>query len=328
MQTIGNICVALAAVIYAFPLQYLLWELSRKKDDGGGAIAGVILLAPLWLLLLVALLCTTAHGGFDWLKLSRTLLYGLVVAATLSLAAVTLTGLATRPNASLLDRLISGVPIRLLPALTMAVVVFALNPRFAGGLAQAVRISWTALAALCLLGCAGYLGYKLVFAGGSNLGALAQRFRYSGEVARENLARIPALDPEKDFQVLLGLADQFQSREVREAATARLRTQPKFLEALIAELNSGAEDKALAFIESASLTPAEQQQLAAPACAAMKRYAEDMESQVQYMSSERRKSARKWGTYLFESVAKKLGNHGVDFQPAIGAYEAAFASSR
>ena len=77
LQTIGNIGIGIAALLYALPLQYLLLELSRKRDDGGGALAGVLILVPMWLLLMAALLCVTASGGFDWLRLNSGWRYAL-----------------------------------------------------------------------------------------------------------------------------------------------------------------------------------------------------------------------------------------------------------
>lgn len=86
MQTFGNLCLSLAAILDLIPLQHLLIEIARKRDDGGAAIAGILVLGPMWLLLLVGMILATAQGGFDGLPLRRGLHHALIIAATLALA--------------------------------------------------------------------------------------------------------------------------------------------------------------------------------------------------------------------------------------------------
>lgn len=83
LQTVGNVGVGLAALIYVLPLQLLLFEVRRKRDEGGsGVFAGLLLIVPMWLLLLVGLGCVSSSGGFDgwgWPKFSLAIVGGYLV---------------------------------------------------------------------------------------------------------------------------------------------------------------------------------------------------------------------------------------------------------
>jgi hypothetical protein len=132
------------------------------------------------------------------------------------------------------------------------------------------------------------------------------------------------LDPVRDFIDLLDLASRFQSHKVRGQAIARLRTHPRFLAVITEELESGAADKGLAFLECALLSAPERQHFAIPAFNAMQRYAEQMQGQLNHLPAARKKGSHRWSKNLFGSVAKKLANCGVDFVPASVALDNVF----
>ncbi|MEO6324868.1 MAG: hypothetical protein ABIT01_11595 [Thermoanaerobaculia bacterium] len=332
-QTIGNVCVGIAGFLYVLPLQHLLLELSRKREDGGGALAGIIILIPMWLLLMAGLACVVAGGGFDWLRLNRSWLYALTVLATLALAVVSFARfeIALLPPAGRVPRILAGSLIHLFPLLTMLLVVLRLNPRLARGLPihGAVMLPWTICAALSLAFCGGSIGYRAVAAGGIQVGGFIQKFGSNSELSRTNLARIPGLDPKAEFTELVRLADESQSRAVREAALAQLRRSPDFVASLVTELtdgspSSGVLDHALALVEFAPFTLDEQGLLALPARNAMERITKYMRSELRHFPKDRRKGARRWGNRLFQSIATKLAGTGVDFRPVLDAFEKAF----
>jgi hypothetical protein len=71
-QLIGNICVAIATLIFLLPLQKLLSDWARKETSNDQWVTPTLfLLIPVWLLLMGGLLCVTASGGFDALRLRR-----------------------------------------------------------------------------------------------------------------------------------------------------------------------------------------------------------------------------------------------------------------
>lgn len=331
-QTIGNVCVGIAGLLYALPLQHLLLELSRKKDDGGGVLAGIIILVPMWLLLLAALICVTANGGFDWLRLSRGWLHMLTVLATFALAVLSFARFESLPHAGPVSRLFVGSLIHLFPLLTMLLVVFHLNPRLTPGLpVMAVNLPWIICAATSLAICGGYVGYRVAAAGVNQLGGIAHTFRNNGELEREHLAQIPSLDPQRDFAELVRLAEEYQGRAVREAALAQLRRHPDFVTRLVAELtnatpSSGELGHALAVVAFAPFTPDEQKLLALPARDAMERITHHIRSEFRHIPKQRRKATRRWGNRLFAAIGAQFAGTGVDFQSALAGFEKTFTA--
>lgn len=326
-QTLGNICVGLAAVLYALPLQLLLRELARKRDDGGGVLAGMLIIIPMWLLLTVALLCVTSSGGFNWIRINRTLLNVLTVLAALMMAALSFLRFEFARPASLVDKLIGGVPIHLFPLLTILLVVVSLNPRLTMGLpVQMVNVLWTVIAAIDLTVGGGFVAYKLLSKAGNQVAAVSHNIGWGGEVRRENLARIPLLDPTRDFTELVRLSGENSGDGVREVAMARLRLNPEFVTRLAAELtdatpSSGEAEHALEAVDFGTFTADEQKVLALPARSAMERITRYIREELRYFTKERRSGVQKQTGRLFKSVAEKLAGTGVDFQPAIRAFE-------
>lgn len=320
-QLIGNICVGLAALIYALPLQFLLWEISRKRDDGGGFIAGLIILIPMWLLLLAGLCCVNTSGGFDGLRLSRGWFYPLLVMATLSMLALSFMAFEFPRHHDFFTRLIGRAPVYVFPIVTMSLVVLNLNPRLVSSIPfSSVKLIWLICAGLSLMLCGGFLGYRFAVAGTGRVQGLAQRLVPRGPSDREIIAQIATLDPQRDFTELLHRANQYQSRAVREAAIARLRTNPGFAENLSTALATRDPSAALEFLASATLAPSEQAKFALPARAAMERFIEDIPA-PNYMSSDRRKQLQRWGRETFQTLAKKFTASGVDFKPTLEAFE-------
>jgi hypothetical protein len=323
VQNIGNACLAIAALLYLLPLQWLLFEMSRKRADSGGVLAGLLIVVPMWLLLLVAVLCVVAGGGFDWLRLNRAGTYALVVLGTLSLAAVSLARFEMFPNAGLGTRLLRAGPIHVGTLLTVGLVLFSLNPRLAPALPlRTVQLLWAACAGLALLLCGGLVGQQFVRAGGGRLAGLVHRIRNAGPTSAEQLAQIATLDPHRDFDELLLLAGRFHGRAVRAAATARLRADRGFIDALAAGLNSGNADRSLEFVFGAELTREESAQLALPTRHAIERFTRDIPA-PNYMPPERRKQLLGWGRKTLPVIAEKFAGTGVDFGPAIEAFEQA-----
>jgi len=328
-QTLSNVCVAIAALLYLLPLQSLLWDFAHKRNNSAsGLIAALVILIPLWLLLLVGLLGVTATGGFDWLRFNRRTLYVLVITATFAMAFGSFLFMGMSPRTPVLQRIPICAPVYLFPLLTMLLVVLSLNPRLAPNLSPAVfRLPWIACASLSLTACLGLVGYQFVRAGGNRLSGVAQRIRSAGQSSSEELAKIAALDPQRDFSDLLRLAGQYQSRAVREAATARLRMNPKFLEALVADLKTRDASRSLEFVCSADLSPDELATLALPTRKAIERFTNAIPA-ANYMPSDRRKQLQRWGRETLRDLAKKFAATKVDFAPTITAFEQALEPAK
>ena len=317
-HTIGNICVGLATIVFLLPLQHLLADYARKHvNNNEWTTHALFILIPMWLLLMGALLCVTASGGFDWLRLSRPVLYAFTVAAAFALAVITFVFVALYIRPGFTPRFLYTPVIYLVPLATVLLVVLSLNQKLLPGIpTQWLCWPWTILAALSLVACVGFFGYWIVRTGTGGVMSIAHRIRNPGPSSGEILAQISALDPEKNFEDLLRRASRHESREVREAATARLRSHPKFLERLSTELETGHVEPAVAFLRDVELSPAEQTRLARPARKAMQRWVDRIPA-PNYTTKKHLKELRRWGTEMFRVLSEKFANTGVDFAPVI-----------
>lgn len=319
---VANICVTLAAIIYLVPLQILLWEFAHlRNDSAGGAIAALILLLPMWLLLWGGVACVTASGGFDWLPFSRTALHRLAIVAALAMAIISLVFMGMTPNSGALERIAVCLPIYLFPLATTLLVISSLNPRFAPNVPpQLFRYVWLAFAVLSITVCISFVGYQVVRTARNQLAGVGYQLLQRYPASEEVLEQISTLDAEINFDELLRRADPYENRDVREAATARLRMHPRFTEALVASLNSSDSDVALAFVYGATFSADELALLAEPTQMAIERFVDDIPA-PNYMSKERRAELLRWGRKTLPAIAEKFAGTDVDLTPTIAAFE-------
>lgn len=328
-QIIGNVCASLATIVFLFPLQKLLSNYASKYvSTNDWATPALYILIPLWLLLMGALLCVTITGGFDWLRLGRTTLYVLTVAAALALATVSFVFIALYIRPGFTPRLLYTPVIYLVPLATVLLVILSLNQKLVPGIPmQWLRWPWTIFAALSLVACVAFFGYQIFRLGVGGVTGIAHRIANPGPSSADVLARIATLDPEKNFTDLLQRANRHESREVREAATARLRSNPNFLERLSTELETGYVEPAVVFVRTATLTPAEQTRLAHPTCTAMQRWVDRIPA-PNYTTKKNLKDLRSWGTEMFRILPEKFASTGVDFTPVIEEFKTKVEAKR
>lgn len=314
LQTIGNLCAGLAAIVFLLPLQHLLWDYARRHVNNDQWVTPALFnLIPLWLLLLGALLCVTASGGFDWLRLGRLTLYAFTAGSALALAVVSFVFVALYIRPGFTPRFLYSPAIYLIPLTTGLLVVLSLNPKLASVIPiQWLRWPWTIFAALSLVGCAGFFGYRLANTGIGGLADFTHSILNARDTTPDHLAKIATLDPQQDFTDLLRYANPYQSRAVREAATIRLRSRADFIDALVSVLNSPSPENGLEFVSSTTFSYDEQKHVALPARGALERFIDDIPA-PNYMSSDRRKQLLKWGRKTFPLIAEKFSGTDVDF---------------
>jgi len=321
-QTIGNLCAGLATLIFLLPLQHVMRDYARKHLNNDQWVTPVLfILIPLWLLLMGALLSVTASGGFDWLRLGRPLLYALTVAATFALAFVSFVSIALYIRPGFTPRSLYCPLIYLVPFATVLLVVLSLNPKLTSGLSMHwLRLPWTIFAALSLVASVGFFGYRTLRIGVGGVMGVAHRIRNPSPSSEDILAQISNLDPQRDFVELLRRAGPGESRAVREAVAARLRTNPQFIETLTATLNSRDPSNGLGYLHSTTLSPVEQNALALPARNAIERFTSDIPA-PNYMSPDRRKQLLRWGRKAFPVIIEKFSSTDVDFTQVMPAFE-------
>ncbi len=328
-QIIGNLCVGIAALAFLFPLQKLLMDYAGKHvNDDQWVTQALYALIPLWLALIVAMSCVSSIGGFDGLKLGRPILHVFAVAATASLAALTfiLVGLYIRPGFTPRGLYVPG--IYLVPVSTLLLAVLSLNPKLGAAVPiQWLRLPWTIAASLSLIVCVGFLGTWIARTGVGGLAGFAYRLRNPGPSSQEILAKVSTLDPDHQFEDLLWHATRHSPRQICEAATARMRSHPKFINRLSSELESGHVEPALGFLCNATLSPTEQTQLARPARRAMERWVDRIPA-PNYTTKKHLKQLRNWGEGTLKPVSEKFANTGVDFAPVLEDFQEKVTPSR
>ena len=313
-QIIGTSCAGLAILLFLLRLQPFLWDWARKEASNDQWVTPALyILAPLWLLMMVALLCVTASGGFDWIRLGRPMLYVLTVAAALALAVVSFVFIALYIRPGFTPRGLYSPVLYLVTFSTVLLVVVSLNQKLMpGNPTQWLHRSWAVFTALSLVGSVAFAGYWIVNTGVGGVVGIAQRVLNPGPSSAEQLAEISKLDPENDFESLLWRTNRDADSEVREAASARLRSHPQFLERLSTELESGYVEPVVTFLHGATLTPAEQARFARPARTAMQRWVGRIPA-PNYTTRSHLKDLKRWGTEMFRVLPGKFAGTGVDF---------------
>lgn len=326
LQVIGNVCAGLATMVLFWPLQRVLHSYASKFPSDDRWVTPVLYaLLPLWMLLMVGLLCVTASGGFDWLRLGRMVTFALAAAATIALAVVTFVFVALYIRPGFTPRFLYVPGVYLVPLVTALIVVLSLSPRFAASeLARWLRLPWAVFSAVSLVLCLGFFGYRLVNHG-MGVQNLVRHVLNSRESSPDHLARIASLDPQSDngFAELLKYVHGYHESGTREEAIDRLRANPEYLNKLAMMLEHGrgnANSDALEFLDGATLTEAERDRLALPARTALERFIGDIPA-PNYMSPDRRKQLLRWGRKALPGIISKFYGTKVDFSLIMPEFE-------
>lgn len=321
-QIIGSSCAAIATLLFLLRLQPFLWEWARSETSSDRWVTPALyILAPIWVLMMVALLCMTASGGFDWIRLSRTKLYMLTVVAAFALATASylFVGLYLRPGFT--PRGLYSPFLYLILFSTVLLVVVSLNQKLVPGVSvQWMLRPWSWFTALSLVGSLIFSGHWVATNGVRGLSGVAMRIIVLLPATEEELAQIAQLDPKDDFGKLLERANLDEKQAVCKAATARLRSDPGFLERMASMLDSGYAEPALSFVRDAELTPAEKARFARPALNALGRWVNSAPA-PNFTTSENLKRTRRWGDELFRVLPEKFAGTGVDFSEQQAWYE-------
>ena len=321
-QLIGTSCAGIATLLFLLRLQPFLWEWARKETSSDQWVTPALyILAPIWVLMMVALLCMTASGGFDWIRLSRTKLYLLTIAAAfaLAMASYLFIGLYLRPGFT--PRGLYLPFIYLITFSTVLMVVVSLNQKLMPGLSvQWMLRPWAWLTALSLVGTLVFAGRWIATNGPRGLSTVATGIIVHLPASESELAEIARLDPMEDFEKLVRRAGGLEKPAIRVAATARLRSHPGFVDRMAAMLKTGYAEPALLFVRDVELTPAERSRFAGPALAALGSWVNQAPAS-NYTTADHFQRTRRLGDELFRVLPEKFAGTGVDFSEVKAFYE-------
>ncbi|HRF82592.1 MAG TPA: hypothetical protein PL070_21200, partial [Flavobacteriales bacterium] len=212
-------------------LPFLAEWIAKETHSDRWAAPAVNILASIWGLMMVALLCMTASGGFDWIRLGRGKLYLLTVAAAFALAVASYVFIAFYLRPGFTPRGLYSPFLYLILFATVLLVVVSLNQKLVPGISvQWLLRPWAWFTALSLVGSLFFAGNWVINNGGRGLSGIATRIIILLPATKEELAEIEGLDPKNDFEKLVSRASLVEKPAVCAAATARLRSDPGFLE--------------------------------------------------------------------------------------------------
>jgi len=326
---LADVCLGLAALLWALPVQLLLWEAPRRND--GGLLWGAVFAAlPLWGLLWVALAVATSRGALDWALRARAAQHALLALGCAALAVVTVLSIVGRwePASQLpwATRPLATWGALVLPLVAIGFAALSIHPGLAGALPPvAVRAPFAGAVALGLLACLG-LGVEALQAADARAARrVAEQLDDEARYHREHLARIEALDPEGGFVELLGFANRFGDDDVRAAAIAKARRHPRFDAALAEVLRGPWAAQGLVWIEGCEIAdPAALAPAARDAVLVLARDARREREGAAHLRGDELDG----DTRRALAAAEKLGGHGVDFVPALRELRAAMDEPR
>jgi hypothetical protein len=332
MTILGNICLALAALIYALPLQLLMHDVAHKKNDGGGVWGAIILLAPLGILLVIAMMLATARGGFDWLPIRRGPQYLLVFASGVAIAVLlffSFMGKLEHPNhLPLAARPFLNWAVYVFPLLLMAFAFLTLNPSLGSKIpVLAYRVPIAIIGVASLLACAGMIAQWIAYNQQQQIARMERAVADGNERDRGILERVQSLNPTNDFPELLGFANRFENETIRKVAIQKARSHPQFDAELAKVLQNGWAEKGLVYLDACDVSEPERKALAEPVRAAILVLAADARDAIERTHTFYADQFD-WNTRIILSMADKFQGAGVDYAPAIREFRAALDAPR
>lgn len=331
LTLVGNGCLALAGLLFLYPILPMLQEPPRGHDSATGLMMGLaMLLPPLWLLLSVALSVATARGAFEWLSVERGLQYGLVLAACLAMGIVTWFSGSFRGEADgqipWAARAVIGWAVYVLPLLTIGIGVVVVNPTLQAFVPPlAVRVPLALGGGLSLLLCGGLLLEGLSAWSQHNAARVEQVIARQNERDQRYLAEVQAMDPKRDFPNLLNYTSEFESPAIRALALEKAQAHPHFTDALIDAIHNGWSDYALRYLESND--PPDAQALAEPVREALIQEADWVRNLIRREHTLRDDDFDSRAGRLLK-VVQRFQGRGVDFVPAVRAFRQALDEPR
>jgi hypothetical protein len=330
MAIIGNIFLSIATLIYAIIVSTIFGKAPPRGGDAATGYPMSIILFNLVFLgcMIIAAIAIAWKGGFDWISPNKSSRYLLVAAGLVS--AVITAGLSAlfkyEPGSvPALLRFFSGFAPAIIPLVLIATGFVLLNP----GIREAVPLAaykWPLVGvfALGILGVAAGL-FTWISVANENAkrkieGIISDQARYHQGYLNE----IDTCDITKNMAHILVFTDANHDADVRAAAVAKVKTNPKWQAELIYLLENKGASEALNFLASNEV---EDKSL----------FVEPVNTGVLSIADWIRRSLREatsYNTFYADSFSweverslrtiAKFEGMGKDYRPAVRALRAAF----
>jgi hypothetical protein len=325
MTLIGNLLLAIAALLYLVPFQIFLRETIPQAGHGaGGEIVFIYVTVPLWLMVFVAWCILLARGEFSWLGGGRGWQLSVLVLTWIALTVVTSLAAMLRGDSQMpwaLRPFMYG-GIHLLPVLVVLATFALLNPSISAPIPVLVSRLTLGICGTCaLVPSLGMLAQWIVISEKKASAAVKNEVEFHDQNIRNILTEVEALDPVNDLGRLLGYTASNGFEAPRELAVKKIGTHPHLQEELALRLANQWSVETLGYLELN--TPPDPAALAIPVRTAL-------ESLTPWIQREVASNSSFWPeTYSSETrmalaVADKYASYGIDYVPAVRAWRAAF----
>lgn len=315
MNIIGNLALIITTLCY-FGLASMAGKPIPGGDRGmGHALALLFLFAGLVVGLIIAIVIIFLKGGFDWVSTTNSLRNSLVVAGIASLLVMVFYTAMGEGGAPWIVKFLGKYTIIWLMPPVLAGGFMLLNPSLQAYVPSAVwQWPFKAIIFVSILCCVLMVGEWLVRIPGNMVQRATARKAYDDTRRQEFLAQIERNNPMTEMVLILTFTTQYQDKTVREAALAKIKSNPQWQEYLADRLQTPWADEVFRFLADNDVE--NKQLFAQPLQAGILRMAE------KFKDSMERTHTFYDGQFYAETQAvlqtlEKFKDVGVDYVPAM-----------
>jgi hypothetical protein len=249
MNIIGNLALIITALCY-----FGLASMAGKPTPGGDAGVGhAFALFFLFIGLVVGLIITTGiiflKGDFEWVSAIPSLRNSLVVAGIVSLLVMAFYTAMGEGGAPWIVKFLGKYTIVWLMPPVLVGGFMLLNPSLQTYVPSAVwQWPFKAIISVSILCCVLMVGEWLVRIPGNLAQQATARKAYDDTRRQEFLAQIERNNPKTEMVLILVFTTKYQDKAVREAALAKIKSNPQWQEYLVDRLQTPWADEIFRFL--------------------------------------------------------------------------------
>ncbi|MEP6794648.1 MAG: hypothetical protein ABJB16_10005 [Saprospiraceae bacterium] len=257
----GNICLALAALISVALLSpFFQHKISTSNDQGasGYMVIIVIFLSLLFLgLMSIVYIAINRQGGFTWISNNGTLRFLFLSIGLLSAVIIAAIGIMNRfmpvSSSDVLQSLMKAVPVVIF--VVLLVTGFILNNNAIREHVNLLFYKWPLFLVdgLSLVGVL-FLAATTLFSGTSSLEDSTRNYESAPSIKNSRLAEIEESDVKENKMRLFEFTGGLYPQEVRDKASAKIKTNPDWEKEIIDMLENDQALEAFNFLQSNDVT--------------------------------------------------------------------------
>ncbi len=242
MTTLGNIFLVIAIIFYLIFVFLILTNQAGRAGSGDSGLeysytAGFFNLAFSFCIIIITI-AISQKGGFHWISSDASVRNLVIIFGLLAVLVSCLIG-------SVLDRTVALV----FPLVLLAITAVMLNESLQLDIpVKAWKIPLMIVVGISVLSCAGMLVYYIVDQQIKNVKEAKETQNTEVESNKQELENIKNTDVLTSLVFLLSYTNQYQDKEIRKAALAKIKTNPNWQQELIRLLKSGWASEVFVFL--------------------------------------------------------------------------------